>query len=168
MSNEYDEKTKATAELAAEDTNSNQGEMINASGHKQELERNFSLLSICAVAVTTGNTWIAQGGSVVTALSNGGLAGTIYELYVLSPHRSSMTFQGVNVVMVNLYPIALLSRSATGSSLLLLLNWHLVCLLPVVSTIGQLLLLVAMVAFVVSLPVGGIVWLGSWVPLRCL
>ncbi|KAJ5241482.1 uncharacterized protein N7469_003073 [Penicillium citrinum] len=84
MSNEYDEKTKATAELAAEDTNSNQGEMINASGHKQELERNFSLLSICAVAVTTGNTWIAQGGSVVTALSNGGLAGTIYEFIAVS------------------------------------------------------------------------------------
>lgn len=57
------------------------GELVNASGHRQELERNFSLVSICAVAVTTGNTWIAQGGSVVTALSNGGLAGTIYELY---------------------------------------------------------------------------------------
>lgn len=85
MSNEYDEKNKATAELATEDSNSNHGEMVNASGHKQELERNFSLLSICAVAVTTGNTWIAQGGSVVTALSNGGLAGALYELYVLSP-----------------------------------------------------------------------------------
>jgi hypothetical protein len=85
MSIEYDEKTKASAELAAEDSNSNQGEMVNASGHKQELERNFSLLSICAVAVTTGNTWIAQGGSVVTALGNGGLAGTIYELYAPSP-----------------------------------------------------------------------------------
>lgn len=57
------------------------GELVNASGHRQELERNFSLISICAVAVTTGNTWIAQGGSVVTALANGGLAGTIYELY---------------------------------------------------------------------------------------
>jgi hypothetical protein len=56
-------------------------ELVNASGHRQELERNFSLISICAVAVTTGNTWIAQGGSVVVALSNGGLAGTIYELY---------------------------------------------------------------------------------------
>jgi choline transport protein len=40
-------------------------ELVNASGHRQELERNFSLLSICAIAVTTGNTWIAQGGSVV-------------------------------------------------------------------------------------------------------
>jgi hypothetical protein len=57
------------------------GELINASGHRQELERNFSLISICAVAVTTGNTWIAQGGSIVTALANGGPAGVIYELY---------------------------------------------------------------------------------------
>jgi hypothetical protein len=73
------EKTRATEEVAPEDQY--QGELVNASGHRQELERNFSLLSICAVAVTTGNTWIAQGGSVVTALSNGGLAGCIYELY---------------------------------------------------------------------------------------
>lgn len=42
------------------------GQSVNASGHRQELERNFSLLSICAIAVTTGNTWIAQGGSVVS------------------------------------------------------------------------------------------------------
>lgn len=56
-------------------------ELINASGHRQEVERNFSLLSICAIAVTTGNTWIAQGGSVVVALYNGGLAGCFYELY---------------------------------------------------------------------------------------
>lgn len=63
------------------------GVLVNASGHRQELERNFGLISICAVAVTTGNTWIAQGGSVVTALSNGGIAGTIYELYIALPTR---------------------------------------------------------------------------------
>ena len=77
MSATYDEKPKA-ASTVAEDP---QGDLVNASGHVQELERNFSLLSICAVAVTTGNTWIAQGGSVVVALSNGGLGATIYELY---------------------------------------------------------------------------------------
>ncbi|KAJ5382281.1 SNF2-related protein [Penicillium concentricum] len=60
------------------------GELVNASGHRQELERNFGLISICAVAVTTGNTWIAQGGSVVVALLNGGLAGTIYEFIAVS------------------------------------------------------------------------------------
>lgn len=78
MSSEYNEKAKAADSTAAED---HSGELINASGHVQELDRNFSLLSICAIAVTTGNTWIAQGGSVTVALSNGGLGATIYELY---------------------------------------------------------------------------------------
>ena len=40
---------------------------IHRSGRpqRQELERNFNLLSICGVAITAGNTWIAIGGSVV-------------------------------------------------------------------------------------------------------
>ncbi|OJJ87711.1 putative choline transport protein [Aspergillus glaucus CBS 516.65] len=71
-----------TVEAASEERAS--GELINPSGHRQELERNFSLLSICAVAVTTGNTWIAQGGSVTTALSNGGPPGVIYEFIAVS------------------------------------------------------------------------------------
>jgi choline transport protein len=41
---------------------------INASGHKQELERNFNLLSICGVAVTTGVSWTSVGGSIVSTL----------------------------------------------------------------------------------------------------
>jgi hypothetical protein len=40
-------------------------EVLNASGHKQELERNFSLLSLCAIGITTGNVWAALGGSIV-------------------------------------------------------------------------------------------------------
>lgn len=71
------EKTQPL-ETATEERSSE--ELVNPSGHKQELQRNFSLLSICAVAITTGNTWIAQGGSVTTALSNGGPPGVIYEL----------------------------------------------------------------------------------------
>lgn len=43
---------------------------INASGHKQELERNFSLLSICGVAVTTGVSWTSVGGSVISIAIN--------------------------------------------------------------------------------------------------
>jgi hypothetical protein len=57
----------AAVEASAEERPST--ELVNASGHRQELERNFSLLSICAVAVTTGNTWIAQGGSLVCSSS---------------------------------------------------------------------------------------------------
>ena len=43
------------------------GEMdnINASGHVQQLDRNFSLWSITAMAVTSGNTWVALAGSIV-------------------------------------------------------------------------------------------------------
>ena len=57
---------------------------INSSGHHQELERNFNLLSICSLAITCGNTWIALGGSVVVAISNGGPPGVLYELIVVS------------------------------------------------------------------------------------
>lgn len=69
---------QVTLETASEERK--EEELVNPSGHKQELQRNFSLMSICAVAITTGNTWIAQGGSVTTALSNGGPPGVIYEL----------------------------------------------------------------------------------------
>lgn len=39
---------------------------INASGHKQELERNFRLINICGLGITSGNTWLAIGGSIVS------------------------------------------------------------------------------------------------------
>lgn len=39
--------------------------LINPSGHRQELDRNFRLINICGLGVTTGNTWIALGGSIV-------------------------------------------------------------------------------------------------------
>ena len=38
---------------------------INASGHIQELDRNFNLLSIAGLGVTAGNTWVALAGTVV-------------------------------------------------------------------------------------------------------
>lgn len=39
---------------------------INASGHQQELDRNFGLFSIVGLAITSGNAWIALGGSIVS------------------------------------------------------------------------------------------------------
>lgn len=41
---------------------------VNETGHVQELERNFSLLSICSVGIVTGNTWAALGGSIAVAI----------------------------------------------------------------------------------------------------
>ena len=75
---------------------------INPSGHRQELDRNFHLINICGLGLTSGNTWIAIGGSIVgfplclvlsrlpcshatlqvVAIYNGGPPGVIYELYV--------------------------------------------------------------------------------------
>ncbi|EGC41688.1 choline transporter [Histoplasma capsulatum var. duboisii H88] len=60
------------------------GEAVNASGHKQELERNFSLISICAIGITTGNSWTAMGGSLNVAIYNGGPPGVIYEFIAVA------------------------------------------------------------------------------------
>lgn len=57
---------------------------INASGHKQELDRNFSLFAICGLAITCGNVWVALGGTVTVAIYNGGPPGVIYEFVVVS------------------------------------------------------------------------------------
>lgn len=42
--------------------------LINASGHRQELERNFHLINICGLGITSGNTWLAVGGSIVSSI----------------------------------------------------------------------------------------------------
>lgn len=57
---------------------------VNEVGHIQELERNFSLFSICAVGIVTGNTWAALGGSIVIAIYNGGPPGVLYEFIAVS------------------------------------------------------------------------------------
>ena len=40
-------------------------EDVNAGGHKQELDENFGLLSVSAVGIVSGNTWVILGGSIV-------------------------------------------------------------------------------------------------------
>lgn len=42
-------------------------ELINTSGHVQELDRNFGLWSICSVALISDNAWAAGGGALVLA-----------------------------------------------------------------------------------------------------
>ncbi|KAH8594553.1 amino acid/polyamine transporter I [Bisporella sp. PMI_857] len=58
--------------------------VLNETGHVQELDRQFSLLSICSVGIVTGNAWAALGGSIVVAIYNGGPPGVIYEFIVVS------------------------------------------------------------------------------------
>ncbi|KAK2018112.1 amino acid permease [Colletotrichum eremochloae] len=57
---------------------------INASGHVQTLERNFSLLSLAGVGLVVGNVWPAVGGSILVAIFNGGPPGVLYEFIAVS------------------------------------------------------------------------------------
>ena len=76
------------------------GEVINASGHRDQLKRHYGLLSICGLALTIDNAWVALGGSITVSIcrprassqlindtahkyaDNGGPPGVLYELLV--------------------------------------------------------------------------------------
>lgn len=70
-----DRKTQvaAHADLTTVDSN----EVVNASGHVQELQRNFNLVSLVGVAIVVGNVWPAIGGSILVAIFNGGPPGRV-------------------------------------------------------------------------------------------
>jgi choline transport protein len=58
---------------------SKEGNVVNASGHRDQLQRQYSLLSICGLALCIDNAWIAFGGSLSVAVLNGGPPGILYE-----------------------------------------------------------------------------------------
>ncbi|KAH0550941.1 hypothetical protein GP486_007694, partial [Trichoglossum hirsutum] len=58
------------------------GEEVNASGHKDQLQRQYSIWSLCGLALTIDNAWVALGGSLAIAIGNGGPPGVLYELLV--------------------------------------------------------------------------------------
>ena len=62
------------------------GELINASGHVQQLDRNFNLLTLAGVGLVVGNVWPAVGGSILVAIFNGGPPGEL-----VNPKRMSLT-----------------------------------------------------------------------------
>lgn len=51
---------------------SRHGEIVNASGHRDQLNRQYGLLSICGLALTIDNAWIALGGSIVVSIGEPG------------------------------------------------------------------------------------------------
>ena len=44
-----------------------EGELINVSGHVQELDRGFGFWSICSIGILSDNAWGAGGGALVVA-----------------------------------------------------------------------------------------------------
>lgn len=51
--------------LSSSDVALGQGLALNVSGHRQELQRNFGLWSLCGLGFTSGNVWVALGGAIV-------------------------------------------------------------------------------------------------------
>jgi hypothetical protein len=45
-----------------------EGKIINASGHVDQLHRQYSLLSICGLALTVDNAWVAVGTSLAISV----------------------------------------------------------------------------------------------------
>lgn len=82
-----DVKDEKDAIRAPDDSNSSdrcgivsveKGDIVNASGHVQQLDRNFNLLTLAGVGLVVGNVWPAVGGSILVAIFNGGPPGTLH------------------------------------------------------------------------------------------
>jgi hypothetical protein len=43
------------------------GAEVNASGHQDQLERQYGIWSLCGLALTIDNAWVALGGSIIVA-----------------------------------------------------------------------------------------------------
>lgn len=44
------------------------GEVVNASGHRDQLQRQYGIISICGLALTIDNAWVALGGSLIVSI----------------------------------------------------------------------------------------------------
>ncbi|KAK3495480.1 amino acid permease-domain-containing protein [Neurospora crassa] len=58
------------------------GVVVNASGYRDQLDRQYSLLGLAGIAITIDNAWIALGSSISVSILNGGPPGLIFGLIV--------------------------------------------------------------------------------------
>ncbi|KAB5578555.1 amino acid transporter [Coniochaeta sp. 2T2.1] len=58
------------------------GAVVNASGYKDQLKRQYGLLGLAGIALTIDNAWIALGSSISVSILNGGPPGIIFGLIV--------------------------------------------------------------------------------------
>jgi choline transport protein len=80
---EKTERKRSLAESMGDDVVvTMEGQIINASGHKDQLSRQYGLLSICGLALTVDNAWVAIGTSLAVSIYNGGPPGVIWELWI--------------------------------------------------------------------------------------
>ncbi|KAK4193459.1 putative amino acid transporter [Podospora australis] len=58
------------------------GIVVNHSGYKDQLKRQYGLLGIAGIALTVDNAWVALGSSISVSILNGGPSGLIFGLIV--------------------------------------------------------------------------------------
>ncbi|KAK3393754.1 amino acid/polyamine transporter I [Podospora didyma] len=58
------------------------GIVINASGYKDQLKRQYGLVGLAGIAITVDNAWVALGSSISVSILNGGPPGLIFGLIV--------------------------------------------------------------------------------------
>lgn len=98
-------------------TVSNEAE-INASGHVQELRRNFSLVSLVGIALVVGNVWPAIGGSILVAIFNGGPPGrlSLIDVYTTcSLMQSGVLYEFIVVSVFYWVVAACIAELASGT-----------------------------------------------------
>ncbi|KAM0558030.1 hypothetical protein ACHAPJ_005197 [Fusarium lateritium] len=59
-----------------------QGSLVNASGHADQLTRQYGLVGLTGIAVTVNNAWVVLGSSISVSILSGGISGVIYGLIV--------------------------------------------------------------------------------------
>lgn len=55
-----DEKRRSSKDVEEDVAITLSGEIVNASGHRDQLSRQYGLLSICGLALTVDNAWIGE------------------------------------------------------------------------------------------------------------
>ncbi|KAI3399798.1 hypothetical protein diail_5595 [Diaporthe ilicicola] len=64
------------------------GTVINASGYKDQLRRQYGLVGLAGIALTVDNAWVALGSSISVSIANGGPPGLIFGLIVAAFYYS--------------------------------------------------------------------------------
>jgi hypothetical protein len=105
-----------------------QGSVLNASGHTDQLTRQYGLVGLAGIAVTVNNAWVVLGSSISVSILSGGISGVIYGLMVAVFYY---TFIGLSLAEVN--PSFQISRSPTN-----LCSFHLPFQALAASTTGLL------------------------------
>jgi hypothetical protein len=74
------------------------GSVINASGHSDQLTRQYGLVGLTGIAVTVNNAWVVLGSSISVSILSGGISGVIYGLMVAVFYYA---FIGLSLAEVN-------------------------------------------------------------------